>query len=111
MEAALRWSESGCKPLCPYLFTLQIYLEKSDWSDLSLWFLLHYRCWVLTETLLGYPVVALSLISCSFESVGQTPSYAPAGHRQGGCWDGPTHNPSSRPGQLQNLLFFKEFFY
>lgn len=33
-----------------------------------------------------------------------TPPHAPAGHRWGGCWSGPTHSPVSGTGYLQLSL-------
>ena len=57
MEAEASHSVSCTIPFYTYIFMCKHSLQ-SHWSDLSP-LVLHYQCWTLTGTRLGYPIVAL----------------------------------------------------
>jgi hypothetical protein len=68
---------SGSRPLASA--TLSILAPHQDSSLISRCFLVSWR-------------------SCSFESAGLAPSWTPAVHQWGRCWDGQTQSPGSGPG-------------
>lgn len=91
------WSVSQWVPQYTLLSTL-LCLQRVISLVPSLWRLRLYQNWTLTGTprmSCGCPV---SWSSCSFGSAGLTPSRAPAVHRRGRCWGGPTQSPGSGPG-------------
>lgn len=53
-------------PFCPCTFNWKCSLQRIIDLVRSLWFLLHIWCWALTETPLGYPIVALCHGSAAF---------------------------------------------
>ena len=59
MEAVVGRSESYSKAFSAYIFPCKCPLHRVIGLVQGLWLLLHYDCWTLIGTPLGYPVVAL----------------------------------------------------
>lgn len=102
IDSALWHSEPCSKFHCPCVFICKYLLQRVISLAQGLEFLLHFWCWVLTLTLLRYPVVALC---CGYPEAlglrGRVSSRAQADHRWGECWGRSSHIYLwSLPGEL-----------
>lgn len=75
---------------------LQVSLQRVIGLVRGLWFLLNCRCWALSRTPLGYPVVVLCCGHPEALGLWVRSLRAPIDHEWDGCWGGP-NNPVSLP--------------